>query len=183
MKAYTHTLLTITASLGACVIASALPEPVKGPKPPSHHLTFAAADANGDGGLSLFEFAKTQGPGTPLVEIRSRFLAIDVSGAFEAGVDPVTNEPVQGDPIPDGLVSLEELEAYRALEDKPKSTLSRFELADFDGDGFLTPVEFGYLVSPKVPLRNISRNFIRLDEDEDILLSPVEFRKPAASEL
>jgi hypothetical protein len=49
-------------------------------------------------------------------------------------------------------VSREEIAAYRALETKPVSTLTQFELADFDGDGMLSLTEFRYLVSPKVPL-------------------------------
>jgi hypothetical protein len=118
-----------------------------------------------------------------MVEVRSRFLAIDVSGDFEVvidpatgleAVDPVTGEPVVGAAIPDGLVTLEEWEAYLALEDRPKSTLTRFELADFDGDGQLTPVEFGYLVSPRVPYRNTIRSFDKLDTNDDGWLSPEE---------
>jgi len=177
MKAYTLALLSIGASLGVSAIATA-DAGSKPSKPRKHHLTFAQADADTSGSLTVFEFASTRGPGTPLVEIRRRFLPIDVSGAFTSVVDPVTGEPVPGDPIPDGLVSLEEWNAYRLLDEKPKSNLSRFNLADFDGDGLLSPVEFGYLVSPKVKLAKIMRKFNRLDADDDGFVSLLEFRKP-----
>ena len=149
MKNYTLTLLGIGASLGVSAFAAAAdaaPKPPKPPKAPKYHLTFALADADSSGGLTVFEFARTLGPGTPLVEVRRRFLAIDVDGAFEEVIDPVTGDPIVGDPIPDGLVSLEELRAYRALEEKPQSDLGRFDLADFDGDDQLSPEEFGYFV-------------------------------------
>ncbi|MEO5715943.1 MAG: hypothetical protein ABIT37_20860 [Luteolibacter sp.] len=192
MKIYTLTLLIIGASLGAGSVASAAESASKPPKTPKFHLTFEQADVDHNGGLTVFEFATTQGPGTPLVEIRRRFLGIDVSGAFEViidpltgeqALDPITGEPVFGDPIPDGLVTLEELKAYRALEEKPKSDLSRFELADFDGDGQLSPVEFGYLVSARVPVKNVLRKFDKLDTDDDGYLSKKEFKKPHALDL
>jgi hypothetical protein len=182
-------ILSISAVLGLTLGAATAkttknPPKVKGSKT---QLAFAKADADADGSLSVFEFAKTQGPGTPMVEVRSRFLAIDVSGAFEEvidpatglpAVDPVTGLPVVGAAIPDGWVTLAEWEAYLALEDKPKSTLSRFELADFDGDGQLTPIEFGYLVSPRVPWRNTIRLFDKLDTIiDDDMLSPEECTK------
>ncbi len=195
MKTYTLALLSIGASLGVSAFAAAAEagsKPPKPPKPPKHHLTFAQADADGSGGLTVFEFATTQGPGTPLVEIRRRFLPIDVAGAFEVAldpitglpaVDPVTGDPVLGDPIPDGVISLDEWNAYRALAEKPKSDLSRFDLADFDGDGQLSPEEFGYLVSPKVKFAKIMRKFDRLDDDDDGFISALEFKKPTAEGL
>jgi hypothetical protein len=157
-------LLGIGASLCASSFASAAEN---APKPPKlkNHLTFEQADVDLNGGLNLFEFAATQGPGTPMVQVRKRFLLIDTSGA---------TEPVG----PDNLVTLEEIQAYRALEVKPESTLTRFELADLDGDGFLSAVEFGYLVSPRVPFKNVTRRFTRMDEDVDGLLSLDEFRAP-----
>lgn len=181
MKAYTLTSLVVAGALGSSLIASAAPQGPKGPKdqkPRTHHLTFAQADADVSGDLTVFEFAKTLGPGMPMVQVRKQFLLIDTSGAFEELVDPVTGEPVQGDPLPDGLVTLDEIKAFRALEEKPKSELTKFELADFSGDGFLDLVEYGYLVSPKVPSRNTERKFVKLDLDEDDLISPAEFRKP-----
>ncbi len=181
MKTYTLTLLSIGASLG--VIASAQ-DAGKPPKPPKkHHLTFEQADVDLNGGLDVFEFATTQGAGTPLVEIRRRFLPIDISGAFEEVIDPVTGATIPGDAIPDGLVSLDELKAYRALEDKPKSDLSRFDLADFDGDGVLSPVELGYLVSPKVAAAKTLRKFSRLDDDDDGSITPAEFKKTKTEEI
>ncbi len=185
----TLSVLGICAVVGLTLGAATAKNTKKTPPPKvsKTQLAFTKADANADGSLSIFEFAKTQGPGTPMVEVRSRFLAIDVSGAFEVvidpvtgveAVDPVTGLPVVGAAIPDGLVTLAEWEAYLALEDKPKSTLTRFELADFDGDGQLTPVEFGYLVSPRVPYRNIIRGFDKLDTIiDDGLLSPEECTK------
>ena len=190
MKTYTRTLLTIGASLGVSAIACA-DSGSKPPKGPKHHLSFAQADADSSGSLTVFEFATTRGPGTPLVEIRRRFLPIDVSGAFEVvidpvtglpAVDPVTGEPVPGDPIPDGLVSLDEWNAYRALEEKPKSDLGRFDLADFDGDGQLTPVEFSYLFSPKVKAGKATRKFNKLDDNDDGSITREEFKKPADDE-
>ncbi len=180
MKTYTLALLTIATSLGVTALASAAP---KGPKLPKYDRTFGQADADADGKLSVYEFARTQGPGTPMVQVRKRFLAIDTSGAFEVIIDPVTLVETQGDPIPDGFVTKEEIAAYRALETKPTSTLTKFQLADFDGDGVLTLTEFGYLVSPKVPLKNISRQFLRLDKSDDGLLSNTEFKKFKTSDL
>lgn len=58
-----------------------------------------------------------------MVEIRRHFHPIDVSGAFEVVIDPITGEPevdpitwdpVPGDPIPDGFITPEELEACEA---------------------------------------------------------------------
>lgn len=156
----------------------------KKPKLPKHHLAFAQAD-NGDGFLTVFEFAKTQGRGTPLVEIRRRFLPIDTSGAFEVvidpetgapAVDPITGEPIVGASIPDGLVSLAEWDAYIAAKKNEKSDLSRFELADFDGDGQLDPIEFGYLVSPMVKMENIIRNFEESDTNDDGFITQDEFK-------
>ncbi len=190
MKNYTLALLSIGASFGAssfAVAADAAPKPPK----PKHHLTFAQADADASGGLTVFEFATTQGSGTPLVEVRRRFLPIDVAGAFEVvidpvtglpAVDPITGEPVLGDPIPDGVVSLDEWNAWRALEEKPKSDLGRFDLADFDGDGQLSPFEFGYLVSPKVKAGKSASKFAKLDVDDDGYISRAEFNKPADDE-
>ena len=193
MKNHILTLLSIGASLGVTAFATAQdasksPKPPKPPKPPkTHQLSFAQADLDKNGGLTVFEFATTQGPGTPLVEIRRRFLPIDVAGAFTVvldpitnlpAVDPVTGLPIQGDPIPDGLVSLAELQAYQALAEKPKSDLSRFDLADFDGDGVLDPVEFGYLVSQKVKVANTLRKFAKLDLDDSGTLTLAEFIKP-----
>ncbi len=152
-------------------------------KQPKHQLAFAQAD-DGDGFLTVFEFAKTQGPGTPLVEIRRRFLPIDTSGAFEVVLDPVTGEPavdpatgqpVLGNPVSDGLISLAEWEAYVAGKKKLKSTLSRFELADFNGDGQLEPVEFGYLFSPMVKAENTLIEFENIDIDDDGFISEEEF--------
>jgi len=192
MKAYTINLLIIGASLGVGSFASAAESAAKPPKKPKYHLTFEQADVDHSGGLTIFEFATTQGPGTPMVEIRRRFLGIDVSGAFEIiidpltgeqALDPVTGEPLFGDPIPDGVVTQDELKAYRALEEKPKSDLSRFELADFDGDGQLSPVEFGYLVSQRVPVKNVLRKFDKLDTNDDGFLSKEEFKKPNALDL
>jgi hypothetical protein len=183
MKAYTFALLTLAASLGTSALVTAGPKDPKKPKLPKYNRTFEQADVNLDGSLDVFEFARTQGPGTPMVEVRKRFLAIDTSGAFEVVIDPVTGLETQGDPIPDDLVTKEEIKAYRALETKPKSTLSKFQLADFNGDGMLDPVEFGYLVSPQVPLKKTMRQFNRIDLNDDLLLSKSEFRKTKASDL
>ena len=190
MKNYTLTLLWIGASLGVSSVASAQASS-KPPKSPKHHLTFAQADVDASGGLTVFEFATTRGAGTPLVEIRRRFLPADVAGAFEEvidpvtglpAVDPVTGEPIVGAPIPDGEISLDEWNAWRALEEKPKSDLSRFDLADFDGDGKLSLVEFGYLTSPKAKAGKKARKFNKLDGDDDGYLSRLEFKKPAEEE-
>ncbi|MEX1114418.1 MAG: hypothetical protein WEB53_04165 [Akkermansiaceae bacterium] len=118
-----------------------------------------------------------------MVEVRKRFLAIDVSGDFDVVIDPETQIETQGDPIPVGFVTQEEIKAYRALETKPKSTLTKFELADFDGDGVLDPIEFRHLVSPKVPIKNTDRQFKRLDLDKSLLLTKSEFRKIKALDL
>ena len=193
MKHYTLTLLGIGASLGVSALAMTAEAAPKKPKNPkkTHHLSFAQADVNADGGLDVFEFATTQGPGTPLVEIRRRFLPIDVAGAFAEVLDPVTGLPVldpvtglpvQGEPIPDGLISAEEWSAYKALEEKPKSDLGKFDLADFDGDGQLSPEEFGYLVSPKVKSSKTMKKFDKRDTNDDGFLSPTEFKKPAEEE-
>ncbi|MEO5912861.1 MAG: hypothetical protein ABIS50_01420 [Luteolibacter sp.] len=181
--------LTLSISGASLALVSfATTAQAKPDKPKKHHLSFEQADADKSGSLDVFEFASTQGPGVPMVEDRRRFLPIDVSGAFEVvidpltgepAVDPLTGDPVLGDPIPDGFVTLEELEAYRSGE-RTKSDLTRFELADFDGDGVLTPVEFGYLTSPKVPLKNVTRKFNRLDTDDDGFLTKDEFKKPDA---
>lgn len=81
-------------------------------------------------------------------------------------------------------MSREEIAAYRALETKPVSTLTQFELADFDGDGMLSLTEFRYLVPPKVPLKNTSRQFLKLDKsDDDDLLTTAEFKKAKTLDL
>lgn len=178
MKNRILTLFTIAAAVAASPMATAQ-DAAKGPK----KLTFAQADADSSGGLTVFEFAKTQGDGTPLVEIRRRFLPIDVSGAFVVVVDPVTGETSQGAAIPDGVVSLEEWQAYRALDEKVKSDLSRFALADFDGDGLLSPVEFRYLVSPKSKASNMLKKFNKLDLSDDGFLSKSEFKKETFDEI
>ncbi len=187
--------LIISASLGASAFAFAADlsaKPTHPVKPTKEHLTFEQADADHNGSLTIFEFAATQGPGTPLVEIRRRFLAIDVSGAFAIVIDPVTGlqavDPISGNlvfgaAIPDGLVTQAELSAYLALEEKPKSDLPRFELADFNGDGKLSPVEFGYLVSPRVPFTNVMRKFDKFDVNDDGFLSTVEFKDSSSSDL
>lgn len=166
MKTYTLVLLSIGASLGASTFAVADEAAPKPPKP-RHHLTFEQADVDGNGGLSVFEYASLLGPGTPLAQVRKRFLPIDVSGAFD----------IEENSIPDGLITKEELRAYRELEEKPKSDLKRFDLADFDGDGLLSPLEFGYLVSPKVKDGKTLRKFNKLDKDDDGFISRREFKK------
>lgn len=185
MNKPTLALLCIGASLGAISVTSAQAgsKPPKPPKPHKHHLTFAQADVDASGGLTVFEFATTQGAGPPLVEIRRRFLPADVAGAFAVVLDPVTGEPIVGDPIPDGEISLNEWNAWRALEEKPKSDLSHFNLADFDGDGKLSLVEFGYLMSPKAKAGKKARKFNKLDANDDGYLSPLEFKKPAVEKL
>lgn len=189
----TNTLTTLLA--GAVLVAfagavEAAPKKAKKTKLPKHHLAFAKAD-DGDGFLTIFEFAKTQGRGTPLVEVRRRFLPIDTSGAFEVVLDPltglpavdeVTGETIVGAPIADGFVSLAEWDAYVAAKKKKKSKLSRFELADFDGDGQLDPVELSYLVSPKVKFANTLRKFDKLDTDDDGFISEDEFYGRESSE-
>jgi hypothetical protein len=62
-----------------------------------------------------------------------------------------------------------------ATSREKKSKLSKFELADFDGDGFLDPIEFGYLVSPRVKFANVLRNFDNRDIDGNGFLSEEEF--------
>jgi hypothetical protein len=169
MKNYTFALLSLAACVGMTSLASAAEGPsFKGPK--HKKLTFAQADADADSHLSIFEFAKTQGKGTPMVEIRRRFLAIDVEGL------PIVDSP-EDTQAPDNLISLDEWNAYRALDEKPKSDLPRFQLADFDNDGLLTPVEFGYLVSPSVKPAKILRKFNKADKDDDGFISPTEFKK------
>ncbi|BCU77634.1 hypothetical protein [Luteolibacter sp. LG18] len=199
-----HKLLTVSVALGVSAFSGIAQAAPKGPKPPKptkeqkQQAAFEKADANDDGFLDIFEFASTQGPGTPLVEVRARFLPIDTAGAFEPvyqtdpntgepvldpntgepviATDPNTGEPLKGDPIPDGLISLDEWNAYQALGKKTKDhTLSRFELADFDGDGVLSPEEFGYLVSPKVKFTNVLRGFEKKDLDDDGFLTEDEY--------
>lgn len=51
-------------------------------------------------------------------------------------------------------------------------------MADFDGDGVLTPVEFGYLTSSEVPVRNAGRKSDGLDSDGDGVLTLNELKKP-----
>lgn len=195
MKTKSRILSTSGLSLAFAILAlpavvNAKPDkpdkPDKPGKVKKHHLSFDKADADASGDLGIFEYATTLGPGVPLVEVRNRFLVIDTSGAFEPVLDPVTGEPVldpvtgeplQGDPIPDGFVTKEEIAAYRALEEKPKSGLSRFELADFDGDGVLTPIEFSYLFSQKTPAKNTNRQFNRRDADDDGVLTLKEYKK------
>ena len=191
MKISTLTLLSIGASLGVSAFAAAAEAGSKPPKAPKYHLSFDLADTDDVEGLSLIEYSHTLGPGTPIVEVRRRFLAIDVGGAFEEVIDPVTElpavdeagNPIVGAAIPDELVSLEELKAYRALEVKPKSDLGRFDLADVSGDGQLDLEEFGYLVSPKVKLKNTVRKFNKRDTDDDCFISRAEFKKSQAEEL
>ncbi len=163
-----------------------------GSKPKTHHLTFAQADVDASGDLTIFEFATTRGPGTPFVEIRRRFLPIDVSGAFAENidpntglpaVDPITGELIPGDPKPDKVISQEEWDAYRALEEKPKSDLSRFKLADFNDDGELSLEEFGYLVSPKVKSAKTLRKFEKRDVDDSGFISPLELKKSEEEEI
>lgn len=173
MKNKIKILITVAASLGACASTYAAENAPKSPKTPKYHLTFEQADVDHNGGLTVFEFATTQGPGVPMVEIRRRFLGIDVSGALDT----------LGAPIPNGLITQGELITCEALEEKPKSDLTRFELADFDGDGLLSPVEFGYLVSQRVPVKNILRQFNRLDINDNGFLSKEEFQKPKSFDL
>jgi hypothetical protein len=173
MKNHTLALLTLAAAIGMTSVASAESgKPHKGHK----KLTFVQADADADGFLTIFEFAKTQGKGTPMVEIRRRFLPIDTEGT------PIVDAP-EGTEGPDGLVSLAEWDAYRSLEEKPKSELPRFQLADFDNDGLLSPVEFGYLVSPSVKPAKILRKFDKRDANDDGFLSPTEFKKDETEEV
>jgi hypothetical protein len=183
MTTYTLALLTLAVSLGTSVLVTAAPKGPKKPKLPEYDRSFEQADVNLDNALDVFEYARTQGPGTPMVQVRKRFLAIDVSGAFVFTIDPDTLIQTQGDPIPDGLLTKEEIQAYHALETKPVSTLTQFELADFDGDGLLTLTEFRYLVSPQVPLKNISRQFLKLDKSDDDLLTQAEFKKAKTLDL
>lgn len=186
MKPHNLLNLIISMSVGLSFVAEVSAKSTKAPKSSKPAKTFEGADADHSGGLTVFEFATLEGPGTPLAEIRKRFLPIDISGAFEIvidpatgvqAVDPVTGEPVFGAAIPDGLISKDEFTAYLALEEKPKSDLSRFELADFDGDGLLTPVELGYLESPKAAFKSVMRKFDKLDINDDGFISPDEFKK------
>ena len=195
MKTKSRILSTTGLSLAFAIlalpaVATAKPDKTGKPEKPGkvkkHHLSFEKADADASGDLGIFEYASTLGPGVPLVEVRNRFLVIDTSGAFEPVLDPETGEPVLdpgtgepllGDPIPDGFVTREEIAAYRALENKPKSGLSRFELADFDNDSVLSPIEFSYLFSHKTPAKNTNRQFNRRDTNDDGELTPKEYKK------
>lgn len=195
MKFKTLTTLIPTAALliafaGTVQAAPKAPKE-KAPKLPKHQLAFTQAD-DGDGFLTVFEFATTQGRGTPLVEVRRRFLPIDTSGAFEVvldpitgepAVDPITGEPVVGASIPDGLVTLAEWDAYVLGKKKNKSKLSRFELADFDGDSQLDAIEFGYLVSPMVKMENTIRKFEEVDSSDDGFITEDELNGTVSPEV
>lgn len=143
-------------------------QPKKQPRPPKFEVVFAKADADADGALTFAEFTSLQSRGMPLAEVRARFLAVDVSGAGEGQ-----------EQTPDGLISSDEWTAFHTAKKKPlPPKLTKFQLADFDNDGELTVEEFGYLVSPKVPVEKVQRAFEQKDANDDDVLTADELAPP-----
>lgn len=118
---------------------------------------FNAADANRDGSLTLDEFATTLAGKKPLIEIRARFLKADSDD--------------------NDLVSLDEWTAYKndKLPDDSAGRPRKFDLADLDADGSLTPDEFAGVYPSKTKVGVVQKKFDKYDRDDSGTLTRDEW--------
>lgn len=120
-------------------------------------LAFNNADIDDDGALTLDEFAPTQSAKSAFIQIRATLLAADHDA--------------------DGHLSLDEWLAFRGKRTRHAHgvPLSKFQLADIDGTGSLTPDEFGHVYPPKVKPDVVLKKFNSLDRNDDGLLTRDEW--------
>jgi Ca2+-binding EF-hand superfamily protein len=118
---------------------------------------FNAADGDASGFLTLDEFATTLAGKKPLIEIRARFLKADADD--------------------DDLVSAAEWSAYKndALPDDSNGRPRKFDLADLDGSGDLTPDEFAGTFSQGTKPDKVMKKFDKADRNDDGVLTRDEW--------
>ena len=120
-------------------------------------LKFDAADTDVSGFLSLAEFAPTQPDNKPFIMTRAAFLGADHDD--------------------DGLISPGEWLEHRenGFHGSHGVSLGKFDLADLDGSGGLTPDEFAGTYPPKVKAAVVLKKFASLDDSDDGLLTRDEW--------
>lgn len=118
---------------------------------------FNASDADRDGSLTFDEFATTLPGKRPRIEIRARFLKADSDD--------------------DDLVSLVEWTAYKSdsLPDDSAGRPRKFDLADLDSDGSLTPDEFAGVYPSKTKFGVVQKKFDKYDRDDSGTLTRDEW--------
>jgi Ca2+-binding EF-hand superfamily protein len=120
-------------------------------------LVFNNADSDGDGGLTLDEFAATQTGRKPFIRTRAAFIASDHDL--------------------DGHLSLAEWLLFRGKKSRHNhgAAPSTFALADMDGGDSLTPDEFAHVFPPNAKPEAVLKKFNQLDRNDDGLLTRNEW--------
>lgn len=116
---------------------------------------FDAADADHSGSLTIDEFKTTMSKNAKIWQIEKKFDKADADGS--------------------GDVSLDEFLAYKKDDDgkdgKKQKLTEAFDEADLDVDGFLNYDEFIPLIKGKRALIEVRKIFLRMDADDDGLVS------------
>lgn len=146
-----------SAALAVMAAAPAFARGGKDDSPADAAAKFAAADADADGFLTLGEFATTLAGKKPLIEIRARFLKADTDD--------------------DDRVSAAEWATYKNdnLPDDSNGRPRKFDLADLDGSGDLTPDEFAGAFPQGTKPAKVMKKFGKYDRNDDGLLTRDEW--------
>ncbi len=121
----------------------------------SNSSKFETADADSSGALDFTEFSTTLNAHMPQKQVTKKFNRADADS--------------------DDLITLEEWLAYKSdikeEKDEIKKNKAEFDDADTDSSGFLDYDEYIVSSPGKKPLIQVRKKFLKIDADEDSLIS------------